>query len=216
MLYHISYLSLPPVIVLILSLLRFLQSFRANPISAIQDILVVLSLVLVDFLSHVGWLRTVGVLVPMFLLTIAAFVLTWASAVAYVQRKLILWGQNDPNQEQSLLGGPLFFPSQLTHARMLPEKYYYGVDYFLVGIPVGLRGRVGTLMAIDSDGTYPHAHVTSFQGSMKKLFRKTFWFGIDTRQYLHRGDGHMSLTQELELFLKKRVRQFRIKDCIQR
>jgi hypothetical protein len=89
---------------------------------------------------------------------------------------------------------------------MFPERYHYGIDYFLVGIPVGLRGRVGALMSIDSDGSDPHVQTGAFQSSAKNLFRKFFWFSIDSSQYLHRGDGHMSLTQKLELFLKERVR----------
>jgi hypothetical protein len=146
------------------------------------------------------------VLLPLSLLAVAGIVFTWALSVAYVRRRLVLWCQDDPEQEKCLLGKPLFFPSQLTHARMFPERYHYGIDYFLVGIPVGLRGRVGELMSIDSDGSCPQAQTGAFQSSAKNLFRKFFWFSIDSSQYLHRGDGHMSLTQKLELFLKERVR----------
>ncbi len=205
---YMSYQSLAAAIVAISSLLSFLQSFRTNPTSAIKDIFVVLSLVLVDFLNNLGWLKAAGVLVPISLLVVATIVFTWASMVAHVQRKLILWCQDDPDEEKCFLGRPLFFPSQLTHARMFPERYHHAIDYFLVGIPVGLRGRVGTLMAIDSDGSDPHAQATSFQSSAKQLFRKFIWFGIDTSKYLHRGDGNMSLTQKLELFLKEQVCAF--------
>jgi hypothetical protein len=128
--------------------------------------------------------------------------------VAYVRRKLILFCQDNSNQEKCLLGRPLFFPSQLTHARMFPERYHYGIDYFLVGIPVGLRGRVGALMTIDCDESDQQSPATSFQTFAKKLFRKFVWFSMDTSQYLHRGDGHMSLTQKLEIFLKERVCAF--------
>lgn len=106
-----------------------------------------------------------------------------------------------------MLGKPLFFPSQLTHARMFPEKYNYGIDYFfLVGIPDGLRGRVGALMSIDSDGSDSRSPtLRSFRSSLKGLLRKCFWFRIGPSQYLHRGDGHKSLTEKLERFLEQQV-----------
>ena len=209
---YMSYQYLAAAIVAVSSLLSFLQSFRTNLTSAIKDIFVVLSLVLVDFLYNVGLLKTAGVLVPISLLLVAITVFTWASMVAYFQRKLILWCQGDPDEEKCFLGRLLFFPSQLTHARMFPERYHHAIDYFLVGIPVGLRGRVGALMAIDSDGSDPHAQTTSFRSAAKQLFRKFIWFGIDTSRYLHRGDGNMSLTQKLELFLKEQVCAFRARE----
>jgi hypothetical protein len=200
------YQYLAPALVAITSLLSFIQSLQSNSASAIKDILVVLSLLLVDVFDNVGWLRAFSVLIPLSLLVVVGIVFSWASAVAHLQRKLILWCQDDPEQEKCLLGRPLLFPSQLTHARMFPEKYHYGIDYFLVGIPVGLRGRVGALMSIDSDGSDPYSPTfNSFRSSLKRLLRKFFWFGIDTSQYLHRGDGHMSLAQKLEHFLKERV-----------
>jgi hypothetical protein len=178
-----------------------------------KDIHIVIYLLLVDFLNTVGWLKSMGVLIPMSFLVLATFILIWALMVAYIRRNLIVWCQDDLNQERSLLGRPLFFPSQLTHARMFPERYHYGIDYFLVGIPVGLHGRVGALMAIDSDGSDPQAQATSFQICAQRLFRKFIWFGIDTSHYLHRGDGHMSLTRKLELFLKERVCAYQIKEA---
>ncbi|KAJ5364365.1 uncharacterized protein N7496_010078 [Penicillium cataractarum] len=87
---------------------------------------------------------------------------------------------------------------------MFPEKYHYGIDYFLVGVPVGLRGRIGALMSIDSDGSDPRSqNFKSFRYSLKRLLQRCFWFSTDTSRYLHCGDGQMSLTQKLEHFLKE-------------
>lgn len=203
---YMPFQSLAPALVAIASLLSLIHSLKSNPASAIKDVPVVLSLHLAGIFDKIGWLRAFSVLLPLSLLITAIMLFSWASAVAYVQRKLILWCQDDPEQEKCLLGKPLFFPSQLTHARIFPEKYHYGIDYFLVGIPVGLRGRVGALMSVDSDGSDPRSPTfNSFQSSLKRLFRKCVWFSIDTSQYLHRGDGHMSLTQKLEHFLTERV-----------
>ncbi|KAJ5385708.1 hypothetical protein N7509_008249 [Penicillium cosmopolitanum] len=193
------YQSLAAMIVAFSSLLGFLQSFRSNPTSSIKHILVIVSLVSVDFLNTVGWLRVFRVFMPISLLVVATIVLIWAFIVAYARRKLILFCQDDPTQEKFF-----FRKTSLTHARMFPERYNYGINYFLVGTPVGLRARVGALMTIDSDRSDQQSPATYFQNFTQQLFRKFAWFGIDTSQYLHRGDGHMSLTQKLEIFLKER------------
>lgn len=200
-----SYQTFAHTIVGISFVLSLLQSLQSDPALAIMDVLLVLSLGFADLFDHVGYLRAFSVLLPLSVLAVAVIVFTWAMCVAFVQRNLVLWCEYNPEQEKCLLGKPLFFPSRLTHARMFPEKYHYGIDYFLVGIPVGLRGRVGALMSIDNDGSDPQAQTGSFQSFAKNLFRIFFWFSVDTSQYLHRGDGHMSLTQKLEIFLKERV-----------
>src|ERR1700733_15167028 len=81
--FYMSYQYLAPALVAITSLLSFIQSLQSNPASAIKDILVVLSLLLVDVFDNVGWLRAFGVLIPLCLLVVVGIVFSWASAVAY-------------------------------------------------------------------------------------------------------------------------------------
>ncbi|KAJ5109097.1 hypothetical protein N7456_005772 [Penicillium angulare] len=171
------------------------------------DILVVFSLLLADVLNDIGWFRGLKVLLPLIVFFASGIAISWALFVAFVQRDLILWCQDNAEKERSLLGRPLLFPSQLTHARFFPDKYHYGIDYFLVGIPVGLRGRVGTLMSIDSDGSDSNSPISN--SYLKRLSRKFFWFSFDTSQYLHRGDGHLTLTHKLEHFLKEQGEDIR-------
>lgn len=45
-----------------------------------------------------------AVLLPISLLVTTAIVFSWASAVAYFRRKLIIWCQDDPEQEQCFAG----------------------------------------------------------------------------------------------------------------
>ncbi|KAJ5257719.1 hypothetical protein N7524_009275 [Penicillium chrysogenum] len=161
--------------------------------------------ILVDVLHHIGWIKTVKILIPFFLLAVSSTLLVWVSMVAFVKRKLVLWSDGDPKVEKTLLGRPLLYPARLTHARFFPEKYHYWINYFLVGVPVGLGGRVGAVVSIESDQSDQHTPVTSpFHSFVKRIFRIPLWFRIDTSWYLHRGDGHLTLAAKLEHFLKER------------
>lgn len=68
---------------------------------------------------------------------------------AFLRRRLI---SLNSDIKRDFIGKPLLFPARLTHTRRFPEteRYNYWYDYFLIGIPVGLRGRVGNLLSIDS------------------------------------------------------------------
>ncbi|KAJ6021062.1 hypothetical protein N7540_006566 [Penicillium herquei] len=192
-----------PAFLAIFGLISFYQSFRYHPVSATKDLISVLSLVLAEILKRFGWLRTFTVLLPGFVMSTAGILFAWILSISCFQRNLILWSEGSPETEKSLLGRPLFFPCRLTHARMFPERYSYGIDYFLVGIPVGLRGRVGALISIDNDGSdLDLLSSKSLQSFMRKLSRRLCWFSVDPGLYLYRGDIHLSLTQKLEHFLK--------------
>lgn len=206
------YPSYALAIVGLFSLTIFIQSFRTHPGTTMKNLCFILSPLFADRIYHVGVVKFSMLLLPLSLLAVAGTVIAWVLAVTFVQRKLILWSEWDPERENTLLGRPLLFPSRLTHARMFPEKYHYWINYFLVGIPVGLRGRVGGLMSMESDGSDPKsAACKSFRYSLIMLLRKLIWFRIDTSLYLHRGDGHLSLTMKLEHFLKNQVHSSLIK-----
>ena len=162
--------------------------------------------ILVDILHHIGWIRSVKILVPLFLLAVGSTLLVWVSMVAFVRRKLVFWSDGDPKEEKVLLGRPLLYPARLTHARFFPEKYHYWINYFLVGVPVGLGGRIGTVMSVESAQSDKQTPVTSPLHSIaKRIFRIPLWFRVDTSWYLNRGDGHLTLAAKLEHFLKERV-----------
>ncbi|KAJ5311683.1 hypothetical protein N7476_007543 [Penicillium atrosanguineum] len=154
--------------------------------------------------THVGWWKMFKIIFPLSVLSVGGVLFAWVLVIAYVQRKLILWTEEHSDVAKSLLGRPLLFPTRLTHSRMFPEKYNYWINYFLVGIPVGLRGHIGSLMAIDSDATSPHSQSGNFfKSPVTKVLRKLLWFRVDPSLYLHRGDGHLGLMAKLDSFLKE-------------
>ncbi|GLB09842.1 hypothetical protein AtubIFM57258_005771 [Aspergillus tubingensis] len=88
------------------------------------------------------------------------------------------------------LGRPLMFPAKLSHARRFPaiERYNYWYDYFMIGIPVGFRGRIGNLISIDN------------QPTSESILEKC-WFTIDPAYYLEPGSGDRTLEEKLHIFL---------------
>lgn len=194
------------VLVGFLSLVTLIRSFQCHPRPTLNDLCLIVSLIMIDALHYDDWLQFLRLLAPLCLLVAAGTVFFWVSIAAFVQRDLILRSESHPETETALLGRPLLFPSQLTHARMFPQKYNYGIDYFLVGIPVGLRGRIGAVMSIDSDGSSPDTPATkSFRSCLNELFQNLVWLRIHPSHYLHRGDGHLSLATKLGYFLKEQV-----------
>ncbi|KAF2718745.1 hypothetical protein K431DRAFT_287344 [Polychaeton citri CBS 116435] len=75
---------------------------------------------------------------------------------------------------------PLLIPSRTTHSRLFPKKHSFGYSYFLVGIPVGLRGRVGSALSVDSESKA--------------------WFDISADDYLIRGISG-TLAEKLHSYL---------------
>jgi hypothetical protein len=187
-------------------LLSLIQSLRHHKGPTGPNKFSVFFPILVDILHHIGWSNTVKFVLPLVFLSVVSSLLAWVFMIANIWRKLFLWSDEDPEDEKTLLGKPLFFPARLTHARFFPEKYNYWINYFLVGIPVGLRGRVGAVISIDTDKSDHHPSAMNyFYSSMTKLFQSLVWFRIDTDWYLHRGDGHLTLTEKLDIFLEEKV-----------
>ena len=120
------------------------------------------------------------------------YMAAWLILAAYTRRKLILLNSDG---EKEFLGEPLLFPSRLSHARRFPEieRYKYWYDYFMVGIPVGLRGHIGSLLSIDNLPAHEE-------------YGEKCWFTIDPRYYLDRGSGDRCLREKLDVFLQSQVR----------
>ncbi|KAJ5923281.1 hypothetical protein N7454_008526 [Penicillium verhagenii] len=189
---------LVPIVLGVVGVGTVVHSFRYHPGTSTKDAVFTLFPVFVEVSQRFGWIKTLGLLFPISFGSIGIILLAWVSTVACFQRNLILQSQENPEIEKTLLGRPLLFPSRLTHSRMFPEKYTYWINYFLVGIPVGLRGRVGTVLSIDSDGSQQ-----SSSAIISWVFQKLLWFRVDTNLYLHGGEGHLGLAKKLENFLKE-------------
>lgn len=89
---------------------------------------------------------------------------------------------------------PRFFPAKTTHTRLFPKKHSFSYSYLLVGIPVGWRGTINSLLCIDLPSTVPK----------KSVFRRS-WFGIQAGHYLDRGNGNLGLRGKLQAYLKSQV-----------
>ncbi|KAJ5742386.1 uncharacterized protein N7511_011405 [Penicillium nucicola] len=124
--------------------------------------------------------------------------LTWLLQAAFFQRKLLLDERLSAlNEDKEFIGKPLLFPTKLSHSRMFPERYNYTYDYFLVGIPVSLRGRVGSILSIDTAQPAPD--------DPNKSTRSTkCWFKVDQRHYLEPGNSTLGLQGKLKRHLLSR------------
>ena len=207
--FHTFYSFLPLTLVSFSSSVSIFRSLRSDSSSLIKDTAFVSFLAITDALQKLGWRTFLTKVLPLSTLVFTSLVFLWVLAVVHIQRKVLLWSHDDdPEQEKCFLGKPLLFPSQLTHARMFPEKYHYGIDYFNIGMPVDFRGHIGALISFDCGGS--NQCDGSYKSFIIRIFRKFTWFGMDPSQYLYRGDGHLSLKQKLKHFLMNHVcRAFR-------
>ncbi|KAJ5606800.1 hypothetical protein N7537_003419 [Penicillium hordei] len=197
MLSDTSHRDAAPAALGLFSLVVCLHLFRYHPGLAMKDLFYIIFPLSIEILHHIGWFKALKNVLTPFAGGVGCALLAWVSVVAYVQRNLILWPEEDSEIERTLLGRPLLFPARLTHSRMFPEKYNYWINYFLVGIPVGLRGRVGSVISIDSGEPGPSSPPkSSLRSFVNMMFGKLLWFTVDTDLYLHRGDGHLGLGED--------------------
>lgn len=76
---------------------------------------------------------------------------------------------------------PLLIPSRTTHSRLFPAKHAFSYSYLFVGIPIGFRGHVGSVLSVD----HPQ--------------RK--WFDVQSTDYLDRGKAYLGLGEKLKRYL---------------
>lgn len=78
---------------------------------------------------------------------------------------------------------PLIIPCRTTHTRIFPEKNSFGYSYLQVGIPVGWKGSVSSILGADEDSG-----------------RKS-WFSVNAGDYLARGHENLGLEGKLAEYL---------------
>ncbi|KAL5362898.1 hypothetical protein BJX96DRAFT_167030 [Aspergillus floccosus] len=139
--------------------------------------------------SHPGFKQLLELFIASVVISIV-FLLSKLIIAACLWRRLIVLHSD---VRSDFVGKPLLFPARLSHARRFPqiERYNYWYDYFMVGVPVGLRGRIGNLLSIDNLPAQEHS-------------REKCWFTIDPAYYLDPGSGDRSLQEKLYLFLRSR------------
>ncbi len=89
---------------------------------------------------------------------------------------------------------PVIFPCRTSHTRLFPRKHSFFYSYLFVGIPVGWRGYVSTVLSAD----------------LKTLPRNrgqpgTGWFNVDSADYLARGENLHGLQGKLDEYLESQV-----------
>lgn len=89
---------------------------------------------------------------------------------------------------------PFVIPSRTSHTRLFPKKHSFSYSYLLVGIPIGWRGSLGSLLSADLD---------SFEND--GLRPRKGWFSVEAADYLHRGYGAHGLSGKLRAYLKTQV-----------
>ena len=101
--------------------------------------------------------------------------------------------QYDYNHEWILLK-PIIFPCRTSHTRLFPQKHSFSYSYLYVGIPVGWRGWVSSLLTADLK-TLP----------WRDRKPKNGWFNVDSADHLARGDSMHGLRGKLDTYLESQV-----------
>lgn len=91
---------------------------------------------------------------------------------------------------------PVVFPSRTTHTRFFPKKHSFSYSYLLVGVPIGCRGAIGSLLSVDE------GDIGNATGPKQRA-----WLSVNATDYLHRGFGARGLKGKLEDFLKTKVKR---------
>ena len=90
---------------------------------------------------------------------------------------------------------PLVFPCRTSHTRIFPKTHSFSYSYLFVGIPVGWRGYVNTVLSADLK-SLPWSDRQSSQ---------TGWFNVDSADHLARGDSVHGLQGKLDEYLRTQV-----------
>lgn len=89
---------------------------------------------------------------------------------------------------------PMIFPCRTSHTRLFPQKHSFSYSYLFVGIPVGWRGCVSSLLTADLKNT-----------PWKGRKPENGWFSVDSADYLARGDSKHGLRGKLDTCLESQV-----------
>lgn len=153
---------------------------------------------LVNQSPQTQWTVVVPITITVGITTIIGTALFWLLQTAFFRRKWLPASDPGALQRNEWLGKPLLFPTKLSHSRMFPERYNYTYNYFLVGVPIGLRGRVGSVLSIDTAQPAP-------DDANKPTQSTKCWFKIDQRYYLEPGNHPQGLEGKLHRYLRSRV-----------
>lgn len=83
---------------------------------------------------------------------------------------------------------PLIFPCRTSHTRFFPQKHSFSYSYLCVGIPVGWRGRCGSMLSAEV-----------------REGKRQGWFHVNAEDFLERGMEGLGLRGKLERYLVGQV-----------
>ncbi|PYI11758.1 hypothetical protein BO78DRAFT_302795 [Aspergillus sclerotiicarbonarius CBS 121057] len=106
------------------------------------------------------------------------------------------------DEPQSVIGKPLLFPMIFNHKRFVPVKDQFSNRFLAVGVPVGLRCRIGNLLAVDDMSLDLHCPLGQGWSWKRALSHLSCWFSFDSGRYLHRGHHELDLREKLDGFLR--------------
>ena len=89
---------------------------------------------------------------------------------------------------------PVIFPCRTSHTRLFPKKHSFSYSYLFVGIPVGWRGYINTILSADLK-TLPWSREPPAD----------CWFNVDSSDYLARGENMHGLRGKLDDYLESQV-----------
>ncbi|KAK5699461.1 hypothetical protein LTR17_023231 [Elasticomyces elasticus] len=108
----------------------------------------------------------------------------FAGGIVFRGRRLHERETDGPLHEQRIeeqVLPPLLLTSRTTHSRMFPKKHAFSYSYLLVGIPVGMHGRINRLLSVDTE--------------------QRGWFHVDSADFLERGNEGATLAEKLNAYL---------------
>ncbi|PYI00079.1 hypothetical protein BO71DRAFT_393709 [Aspergillus ellipticus CBS 707.79] len=105
------------------------------------------------------------------------------------------------DKDQTVIGKPLFFPVTFNHMRFIPKKDRFSNRFLLMGVPVGLRCRIGNAVAIDDKSLDLHRPPGEKLTRNRIFSHLSCWFSFDSIRYLHRGSHDLDLREKLDQFL---------------
>lgn len=86
---------------------------------------------------------------------------------------------------------PAILPCRTAHTRIFPKKHDFAYSYLQVGVPVGWKGSVSSILSVDEE--------------YHQLGGSSAWFKVEAADHLQRGNDHLGLDGKLKEYLKSQV-----------
>lgn len=103
-------------------------------------------------------------------------------------------------RRSTLMEGPVFFPSRTNHIRMFPTKHAFSYSYLLMGIPIGWKGSIGSILSVDLQSQKEQEDEPQPQTKTSRT-----WFSAEAEHYLDRGDIQAGFQGRLRAYLQSQV-----------